>query len=105
MARYDLHYTDRGEHLRRRKEIYEEKYPDTKKGQYGHKGTTTIEKSENEIISFSEDTASKFNISESTVQQEIQIAERLTPEVKMPVTGIQDAMTMIVTGMRYTLRK
>ena len=85
LIRYDLHYTDRGTHLKRRKEIYEEKYPETKKGQYGHKGTTTIEKSENEIISFSEDTASKLNISERTVQQEIQIVERLTPEVRQKV--------------------
>ena len=41
-----------------------------------------------EIISFAEDTASKLNITDRTVRQEIYIAEHLTPEVKMPVTGM-----------------
>jgi len=35
------------------------KYPETKKGQYSYKGKSVIEKSENEMISFSEDAAEK----------------------------------------------
>jgi len=92
LARYDLHYTDRGEHLRRRKEIYEKKYPETKAGNVRATGMNKkLGYDVEEIISptFTADTASKLNITERTVRQEIQIAERLTPDVKMPVTGIR----------------
>lgn len=81
LIRNDLHYIERGEQLKRRKEIYEARYPETRKGQYGHKGNKTI-KAESEIISFSEDTAQKANFSQRTIQHEIQIADNLAPEVK-----------------------
>lgn len=85
LIRYDLHYTDRGEHFRRRKEIYEKKYPETKQGGLpGKAGGGKVAK--NEIISsFAEDTASTLNISERTVQQEIFIVENLAPEIRQIV--------------------
>ncbi len=82
LIRHDLHFIDRGDHLKRRKEIYELLYPETKQGQYGHKGNTVIEKPENEIISFSEDTASKTGMSSRTIQQEVQISNNLSSEIK-----------------------
>ena len=88
LIRYDLHYTDRGEHLKRRKKIYEDKYPEARQG--GDRGKNQYSQWQNEIISscqpsFAEDTASKLNITERTVQQEIQIAKGLTPEVRQMV--------------------
>lgn len=85
LIRHDLHYIDRGDYLKRRKEIYELLHPETKQGQYGHKGNEIIEKPENEIISFSEDTASKTGLSSRTIQQEVQMATNLTPEMKQQV--------------------
>ena len=43
----------------RRKEIYEAMYPESKKGQYGKKGTDIKRKAENDIMSLSEDSATK----------------------------------------------
>jgi len=48
---------------------HEAMYPESKKGQYGKKGTDIKRKAENEIISFSEDTANKTGFSSRTVQQ------------------------------------
>ncbi|MBU4190203.1 MAG: hypothetical protein KJ886_04310 [Candidatus Thermoplasmatota archaeon] len=55
-----MHYTDRGDHLRRRKKIYEEKYPESKADVIGG---VKRQNPASEIISFAEDTASKLNIS------------------------------------------
>jgi len=81
LIRNELHYTKRGDLLVRRQEIYDEKHPEAKKGQYGYKGTE-VKKAENEIISFSEDTATKTSVSQRTIQQEMQISKNLTPESK-----------------------
>ena len=79
LIRNDLHYTERGDYLRRRKEIYEAMYPETRHGVAGGKAR---QGSATEIISFAEDTAQKSGVTERTVRQEIQIAESLPPEVK-----------------------
>jgi len=75
LQRSELHYLERGEHLARRKEIYEQLY----------------HQEANEIISsadkfepkpFTEDAAEKLKVSQRTVQQEMQIATKLIPEMK-----------------------
>lgn len=87
LIRAELTTLERGEHLLRRKEIYEAKHPEAKKGQYGHKGNKVVTKAESEIISFSEDTAAKLGVSSRTVQQEVQIAEKLAEDVKEAIRG------------------
>jgi len=82
LMRHDLHYIDRGNHMARRKEIYEEIYPETKPGQYGHKGNIIIEKPEKVVSTFSEDTAKKVGVSESVIKQELQISNNISPEIK-----------------------
>jgi hypothetical protein len=79
-------------HLARRKEIYEEMYPETKQG--GDRGKNQYTewkepKGNNYPLppSFVEDTAKKVNISESTIKQELQISSNLTPEMKVHVLG------------------
>ena len=80
---------ERAEALKRRKEIYEAKYPETKKGQYGYKGGQIIKKVENETISFSKDTAKKIGLSQRTIQHEVQIAEKIDKEVKEKIRNTE----------------
>ena len=82
LIRNEFHYTERGDYLKRRKEIYEELYPETKAGIAGGKAR---QKSASEIISFAGDAAAKIGVSTRTVEQEIQISEKLTPEEKAVV--------------------
>ena len=90
LQRNELHYLERGEHLARRKEIYEQLYPQKSNS------------NSNEIISstdkfepkpFTEDAAEKLNVSQRTVQQEMQIATNLIPALKDIVkdTGVGKA--------------
>ena len=88
LIRAELGYIERGDFLKRRKEIYEELYPETKVGQYGHKGTRIIEKPENGIIPFSVDTANKTGKSESTIQQEVQISTVLDDTEKKIIKDV-----------------
>jgi ParB family chromosome partitioning protein len=59
LIREELTVLERAEHLKRRKELCEAKYPETKKG--GDKGNqyTDGKPRQSEIISFSQDTANK----------------------------------------------
>ena len=82
LMRCELHFTERGDYLKRRKAIYEELHPETKAGVAGGKAR---QNSASEIISFAGDTANKIGISKRTVEQEIQISENLTPEAKAVV--------------------
>ena len=85
LMRNDLHYLDRGLHLGRRKEIYEQLYPQTiPRNKQGHINNFN---SSSEIISyepkpFTEDVANRLNVSQRTVQNEIQIAKNLIPEMQ-----------------------
>lgn len=78
-----FNYLERAEHLKRRKEIYEAKYPEAKAEE---RKKANLKQYRSEIISprnsFTTDTAAKLGVSLRTVQQEVQIAEKLAPEVK-----------------------
>jgi N6-adenosine-specific RNA methylase IME4 len=87
LIRNELSYLERAEHLARRKEIYEALYPEAKKGLYGHKGTQVITKAENEIVSFSEDTATKTGLTPRSIQYDVQIATQIAPDVRDAIRG------------------
>lgn len=73
---------ERGEWLLERKRIYEELYPETKRGGLpGAPGGGKQAKSEI-ISSFAEDTADKTGQSRRTIEQEIKISRDIAPEVK-----------------------
>lgn len=78
---------ERAEHLKRRKELYEIKYPEVKHGgSPGNAGGGKIAIPKDEkISSFAESTATKLGVSPRTVQQEVQIAEKIDNEVKKQV--------------------
>jgi len=82
LVRNELTVIEHGTQLLRRKEIYEQLHPETKKGIAGslaRQGRTS------EFISFAKDTAQKMGVSERTIQHEIQIATGLLPKVKADI--------------------
>jgi ParB-like chromosome segregation protein Spo0J len=91
LCREDLHYLDRGNFLKRRKEIYEEKYPETistKEGgpfrgnQYTKVVKTLSVQTTDESKNFVEETSKKTGISKTTIKEDIQLANELIPEVQ-----------------------
>ena len=94
LIRNELTTMERGELLARRKEIYEERHPETKIG-------NTVERQEvkrNDFAlppSFSADTAAKTGLTPRSIQQEVQIAKNIVPEVKEAIreTPIADRKT------------
>jgi len=89
LIRAELTALERGEHLKRRKEIYEAKYPEVKpvtvRGGPG-RGHKTNEKI-SPVLSFAEATATKLGVTPRTVQQEVQIATNLAEDVKETIRG------------------
>ncbi len=68
LIRNELTVLERGEILKRRKEIYEAIYPESKKGgNYGNQFTGRMPRL-SETISFSQDTANKTGFSSRTIQ-------------------------------------
>ena len=63
IIRNDLNVIERAEHMKRRKEIYELKYPKAEK-------------------TFTQDVSEKTGVSKRSIETDIQIANNLTPEVK-----------------------
>lgn len=82
LIRRGLDHVEEWEQLARRKEIYEKLHPETRQGQ--RNGQT----SKNETVSvldakpFTQDTAEKLGVSPRSIEQKIQVAKNLTPEVK-----------------------
>ena len=82
LIRDELTALERAEQLKRRKEIYEARHPETKAGVAGGKAR---QGSANEIISFAADTASKMSSTPRSVQQNVQIAERIAAPVRAAI--------------------
>lgn len=96
LVRHNLNHIDEADQLLRRKEIYEELHPETRKGFAGAKArwenaTETVSVATDEK-SFSEDTAQKLGVAPRTVEMKVQIAKNLSPEVKAVVkeSGISE---------------
>ena len=87
LIRYELHFIDRGNHLKRRKEIYEEMFPETisvnvKGGPgRGHK-TNALGALVSDQKSFVNDTSQKTGIAKRTIAEDIQIVKNTTPEIQ-----------------------
>jgi len=87
LVRSELDYMERGEHLKRRKEIYEELYPETKRG--GDYGNQYVPKPRlNATVAFSQDTSNKTGMSERTIQEDVQIATVLDDEERKIVKRV-----------------
>lgn len=83
LARSELGYIDRGEHLRRKKEIYEILHPEAKAGGDRKSEEFVSKRDDFSLVpSFAEDTARKTGLDKRTIQQDVQIVTALAPEVK-----------------------
>uniref|UniRef100_A0A6M3KYM6 Putative methyltransferase n=1 Tax=viral metagenome TaxID=1070528 RepID=A0A6M3KYM6_9ZZZZ len=122
LMRADLTVLERGQHLSRRKELYEAKNPGTKHGGAPGKagggkvakvdklstfasdekaqGKETKCKTENEKISFSVDTAEKTGESDRTIRRYVFVAEKIDAEVQeiiadLPIADNQSELTKL----------
>ncbi len=79
LVRNDLNALECGEQLSKRKELYEAKYPQTKRGAKGGKGNAKPLANVNaeSALSFTSDTSSKTNKSKRTIEEDVQIATRI----------------------------
>lgn len=80
LIRAELHYTDRGLFLNKRKLIYEKKYPETiARNKEGHISNYKTSKADSdlEVKSFVKDTKEKTKISETVIKEELKIAKDL----------------------------
>lgn len=87
LIRSELHFTESGDLMKRRKAIYEELHPETKAGSKGgwhNNKSEKLEKTESDFSrsSFVSDTAAKTGKSKTVIKEELQIANNVIPEVK-----------------------
>ena len=83
LIRAELTTLERAEHLKRRKEIYEAKYPEARYDSSERmKAIRHGETVSSCRPSFATDTAAKLSVTPRTIQQEVQIAEKIAPDVK-----------------------
>ena len=81
IIRLNLHYSDEGKQLARRKEIYEMLHPETRQGHRNGQTSKTDTETVLGTKSFADDTAEKTRQSPRTIRRKIQVATNLTPEV------------------------
>jgi phage N-6-adenine-methyltransferase len=82
LIRSELHWLDRGKHLERRKEIYEELHPETKREATLKQNLPKDGIRLSDALSFVKDTATKTGKSETVIKEELQIAKNVIPEVQ-----------------------
>lgn len=85
LIRSELTVLERGEHLARRKEIYEALHPQARHG--GDRRSDEAGSKRKDFVSFAADTAAKAGVSERTVQHEVQIATAIADDVKDEIRG------------------
>lgn len=98
LMRSDLSVLERGEHLARRKDVYEELHPETKQGMRNGQTSKAEIISVLEPLSFASDTASKVGLTDRTIRQEVQIAKDIAPDVKEKIrnTELADTKTQLL---------
>lgn len=83
LMRHELHYVERGDWLARRKALYEERHPETRREATLKRGPVLYEiENGDRAPSFVQDTAAKTGRSAPAVYQELQIAKKATPALK-----------------------
>ena len=85
LIRADLTAMERGEHLQRRKELHEARYPDTREGQAQARGmnqTLGHNVAADSAATFTEDVAAKTGKSARTIREDVQIAKGIAQDVR-----------------------
>ena len=92
-VRSPLSDMQRNDMLLRRKQIYEELHPETKKGgdrKSEEIKTTRCRSAFEQVKPFTQDAAEKLHLSRRTVERRVHIASSLTPEAKKVIRGAED---------------
>ncbi len=93
-VRSDLTPLEFGELLLRRKELYEALHPETKNGgDHSSAESRTSKCRSAPVSSFAQDTAEKLGVGRWTVERQVQIVKRLTPETKDILRGAEAPVT------------
>lgn len=98
LIRNELNALERGEQLKRRKDLYEAKYPETKQGMRNGQTSKSAESASLETTSFVKDTAAKTNKSSRTISEDVQVATRIPEPVRDAIrqTPIADNKTELL---------
>ncbi|MBF0165619.1 MAG: ParB N-terminal domain-containing protein [Magnetococcales bacterium] len=90
LCRSELNHLERAEHLAERKSLYEMKYPETRHGACGggKNGIGIRERTENEINSFSVDTAHKTGATERNIQKAVRRANNISQEIRDAIRDV-----------------
>ncbi len=84
LIRHELNALDRAVFLGERQKIYEEMYPEARKGAHGGRGGKT---NETEIVSFSKNTAEKIDLTERTIRNATRIYHGLSADIRARLHG------------------
>jgi ParB family transcriptional regulator, chromosome partitioning protein len=88
LCRADLTELERGEHLLKRKDLYERKWPETKRGGDHGNQHTGGKRQDLPSASFAADTAAKTEIAERTIRQSIRRAKAIDEKVRDRVRAV-----------------
>lgn len=88
LFRRELGALDRAVFLAERKKVYLEMFPETRNGAQGGRGG---KRNENDIVSFSKQTAKRINLSARSVERAISIAEKIPADVRKRLVGTRIA--------------
>ena len=101
LIRNELNALERGEQLKKRKDLYEAKFPETKRG--GNRKSNPENQTIDSIVSFTKDVAQKAKISEANVFQSVQVATRIPEAVRDAIrhTPIADNKTELLMLSRF----
>ena len=104
LQRQELTVLERAEQLARRKNIYEEVYPQTKHGGDRVSDEAKKQVAESATWSFNKDTAAKTKISERVIREDTQIANDIAPAVKDIIrdTDLADRKTDLLSISRLS---
>jgi ParB family chromosome partitioning protein len=109
-VRNELSVLERGEQLKRRKELYEAKYPQTKAGVAGATASNKAQGKndatpESGVASFAKDVAAKTGRGVSTIKEDVQIASRIAEPVKETIrnTPLADNKSQLLEMTRYAI--
>ncbi|MBF0341026.1 MAG: ParB N-terminal domain-containing protein [Magnetococcales bacterium] len=90
LCRSELNHLERAEHLAERKSLYEMKYPETRHGACGggKNGIGIRERTENDKMSFSVDTAQRIGSTERSIQRDVRRANNISQEVRDAIRDV-----------------
>lgn len=85
LIRNELNALDRAVFLGERQRIYEEMYPETARG--GDRKSAVARENQNDIVSFSQNTADKIDVSKRTIERSVTIFKNLSPQIRAQISG------------------